>query len=51
MLTETASPHLLMSPDDNCLIARVALPTGTRVVIDGAPVPAGPGCFPLKKAA
>lgn len=29
---------LLMSPEDNCLIARTALAKGGQIVIDGAPV-------------
>ena len=33
-----ASNLLLMSPDDNCLIARMLLAAGTLVVIDGVSV-------------
>ena len=34
-----SAPHLLlMSPEDNCLIARTALAAGDTVDIDGAPV-------------
>ena len=32
-----SSGLLLMSPDDNCLIARTRLAAGTEVVIDGQP--------------
>lgn len=35
---EATSPLLLMSPGDNCLIARVPLAKGTVVVVDGATV-------------
>jgi hypothetical protein len=34
----TASQLLLMSPDDNCLIARTALHAGDAVAIDGVPL-------------
>lgn len=33
-----ASSLLLMSPDDNCLIARIELAAGSTVSIDGQPV-------------
>ena len=33
--TVPASSLLLMSPEDNCLIARLELKAGTRVTIDG----------------
>lgn len=33
-ISAQGSPLLLMSPDDNCLIARERLDAGTRVVID-----------------
>jgi altronate dehydratase small subunit len=33
-----ASSLLLMSPEDNCLIARIELKAGTTVSIDGRPV-------------
>jgi hypothetical protein len=35
---EQASSLLLMSPEDNCLIARVDLKAGDTVSIDGCPV-------------
>jgi hypothetical protein len=41
MLTEGAAASgrlLLMSPDDNCMIARADLPAGLVVEIDGLPV-------------
>jgi len=41
MLTEGAAASgrlLLMSPEDNCMIARTDLPAGLVVEIDGAPV-------------
>jgi hypothetical protein len=33
-----ANALLLMSPDDNCLIARLRLEAGTQLTIDGCPV-------------
>jgi hypothetical protein len=36
--TAAAARLLLMSPDDNCLIARTPLPAGLTVEIDGVPV-------------
>jgi len=36
--TVPASSLLLMSPEDNCLIARLELQAGTRVTIDGREV-------------
>jgi hypothetical protein len=33
-----ANALLLMSPDDNCLITRIALEAGAQVMIDGYPV-------------
>lgn len=41
MPTDTAPRLLLMSPEDNCLIARTALGEGDVVVIDGEPVTLG----------
>lgn len=38
MSDESAARLLLMSPDDNCMIARTHLPAGLVVEIDGAPV-------------
>lgn len=38
MPIETAPALLLMSPDDNCLIARTTLASGDLVVIEGAQV-------------
>ncbi|HEX7983562.1 MAG TPA: UxaA family hydrolase [Duganella sp.] len=38
-MPNTQAPRLLlMSPDDNCLIARVPLAAGESLEIDGAPV-------------
>ena len=46
MSLETVPSLLLMSPEDNCLIARLALPAGAVVRIDGTPV-ALPESIPL----
>lgn len=46
MHDDPAPKLLLMSPEDNCLIARMALAAGETVDIDGAPV-ALPEAVPL----
>lgn len=38
MTDESAARLLLMSPGDNCMIARTQLPAGLVVEIDGVPV-------------